>query len=268
MSPINKLLAAISVSVASLSAFAAPAPPPPPPDCTLDSFTITSATVSGTSLTQNFAPSIQATSCYGLIVGNDESGGTLDPNPNLGWLNDGLLNGQDGKVSPTQFITPDQLQALEDPTKAVDPGWIMLAYGNGSSVDITYNDRPFDLSEVLEIKFNANGTWTLSTVANIVEILEQKLPNRTYFDHLAFTIKSSTFWAIYDFDFNQFPGFDLNQPYSFTGTWNTDDFDGKDVSHLSVWARDPIITNDVPLPGTLMLIGAGLVALGFSRRKA
>lgn len=265
MSPLNRFLAALSFSVASFSASAA--------TCTVDSFTITSATISGTSLTANFNPGINATRCYGVIGGNDESGGTLNPDPNLGWLGDGLLNGEGNLVSPTQFITADQLQALEDPTKPVDPGWIMLGYFDGDSGSLTTSTKPFDLTEVLTLEFNANGTWSLTTVANIVEILEQKLPNRTYFDHLAFTIKSGNEnsgggWAIYDFDFNKIQGFDLTTPYSFTGTWNTDDFGGKDISHLSIWARDPITPNKVPLPGTLLLIGAGLMALGFSRRKA
>lgn len=265
MSPLNRLLAALSFSVASFSASAA--------TCTVDSFTITSATISGTSLTANFNPGINATSCYGVIGGNDESGGTLSPNPNLGWLGDGLLNGEGNLVSPTQFITPDQLQALEDPTKPVDPGWIMLGYFDGDSNSLTTSTKPFDLTEVLTLSFNANGTWSLATNPNIVAILDQKLPNRTYFDHLAFTIKAANGWAIYDFDFNKIQGFDLTTPYSFTGTWNTGDFlnrngNPQDISHLSIWARDPITPNIVPLPGTLLLTSVGLMALGFSRRKA
>jgi hypothetical protein len=128
---------------------------------------------------------------------------------------------------------------------------------------------------------NSGGTWSLKTEANIAELLAAAgLFDRSYFDHLAFVVKAGSGandkeggWAIYDFDFNKLllasgNAFDLTQPYSFTGTWNMDDFDGKAISHMSVWARDPISVNSVPVPGTMFLVGLGLLALGYGRKKA
>ncbi|PKO87327.1 MAG: hypothetical protein CVU18_11075 [Betaproteobacteria bacterium HGW-Betaproteobacteria-12] len=276
MNTIQKALAIASLGVFSLTAQAA--------TCTNDSFVITTMTSSVDATSVLLPPGgIQSTSCYGVIAGNDAQGGTLEPNPNLGYLNDGLLNGEGGKISPTQFISASQLQGLENPNNLVDPGWIMLGTLGGNSGELNYYDKPLDISKLLTFEMfeNANGiggTWSLTTVPNIVQILNDAgIFDRNYFDHLAFVVKAGSGpsdggWAVYDFDFNillaAFPGaFDLTTPYSFTGTWNMNDFGDKDISHMSVWARDPISANSVPVPGTVLLLGLGLVALGFARRK-
>lgn len=242
MSTTSKALAALSLSFVSLSAYSAA--------CTNDSFVIQSMTNSITNAVVTLpSGGIGSTSCFGVADGNDAQGGTLEPNWNLGYLNDGLLNGQGGKLSPTQFISPDQLQALKDPTKPVDPGWIMLGTVEGNEGELDYYGEPLDIGDLLTFNLMKDGTWRLTTVANIVEILNDAgIFNRNYFDHLAFAVKAGNQnanngggWAVYDFDFNLLlkasPGlFDLTQPYSFTGTWNMDDFGGKEISHLSVWA--------------------------------
>jgi len=99
--------------------------------------------------------------------------------------------------------------------------------------------------------------------------------DRSSFDHLAFVIKAGNQnaaggggWAVYDFNFNLLAGFDLSQPYRLSGDWNTDDFGGHAISHISIWARDPITGGEVPVPGTLLLVGMGLLALYGCRFKA
>ncbi|OWW19906.1 hypothetical protein AYR66_10735 [Noviherbaspirillum denitrificans] len=229
-----------------------------------------------------------------MIAGNDAQNGTNAPDPNLGWLGDGLLNGgylKDGYyVDPGFFLTDGStFQPLKDPNLAVDPGWVMLGSKQGvgtmDGYTIQNGANTLNINDVLTFDLKADGTWTLLINPNIVSILDSKgLFDRSYFDQLAFVFKAGSGtakkdddkeggWAIYDFNFNtllnSFPGaFDLTVPYSFSGKWNTDDLGGKDISHYSIWARDPLETTNVPLPGTVFLMGIGLLALGFMRRKA
>lgn len=144
------------------------------------------------------------------------------------------------------------------------------------------------------------GTWKLTLSKNILELLQGSLLNRSFFDHLAFVVKAGSGngdkdngekgksdkdkggddtdaklggWAVYDFDFNKLLAqaggslFSLDQPYSFTGTWNTKDFGNKQISHMSLWARDPLSTNQVSEPATLAMLGIGLLAAGFATRR-
>jgi hypothetical protein len=300
MKTLYSLLPIVALGLSVATAHAAPVAPTPTPivntgSCTLDSVSISTMTSSITNTPVPVPPGgINATHCFGVIPGNDAQGGTYQVDPNLGYLRDGLLNGEyikDGKT--LQFVDPgffmvdgSTYQAIQDPTKPVDPGWIMIGSMEGTGTMnanvVTNGSNTLDLDDVLSFSMDAQAkTWELIIDANIVTTLTNAgLFDRSYFDQLAFVFKAGNGddgdeggWAIYDFNFNTllnaFPGaFDLKQPYSFTGKWNMDDFGGKDISHMSLWARDPISTNDVPLPGTVLLLGIGLLALGLVRRKA
>jgi hypothetical protein len=267
--------------------------------CTLDSYTITKAAPAGTTPV-SLGATINATSCVGvntMVAGSNPA--SISPDTNLGYLNDGLLNGEGGLLPWNTFITANQLQDLNPApnTGAVDPGWIQLGTMSASSGTLTTSGittpgGTFNLGNVLTFTENTtnttngggleggiSGTWTLSLNPGIINVLHANgLFNRNNFDQLAFVVKASNSWAVYDFDFTKIGGFDLTQPYSLAGTWNLNDFRNsnnkadQNLSFLGVWARDPAAAEapgqtTVPEPGVLGLFGAGLLGMAALRRR-
>lgn len=211
---------------------------------------------------------------------------------------DGMV---DGALNP--WFDGDPMD-IDGDTIATDPGWINLAKFDTSTGGTNYNKiesydgtKSLHISDVLELTFSCSGSdcesinWTLTTDIDIADTVREVL-DRSTFDHLAFVAKAGSHkedqgWAIYDFNFYEIFGnealngngvFDFETAYSLSGSINVKynknandkigDFSAG-LSHLSVWARDPVgdEVTQVPEPSTIALFGLSLLLIATRRKR-
>ncbi len=295
---LNKIVVRGLIGISTILAFSTQAAPLP--SCDTSNMTLTDITNVGE--TQSEANDLlssdpyDATHCR-LYSGNDDQGGASTPAPNLGWENDGFLNGQGFDPVENGFIAEEDLMELDGDGFVDDPGYIHLANFGGDVVDgklqLNYYSNVGEgatianVGDFLTIEFNCDanednecktGTWSLelSEDPSVIEDIQAALGRPSIFDQLVFSMKAGsgkqedTGTAIYAFDFDEIfaiendpENLNFTTPYNFYGTFNTAGLGGKGISHLNVWARDPLLAQ-VNAPAT-----AGLLMLSFfaMRRK-
>lgn len=249
-----------------------------------------------------------AAGCLGGYDGNDMP----LPSLNLGFRGDGLFNGAPqsvGNADPTltsglnewwiNGAFKPELQALQDPNAAVDPGWIYLGKfeqeENSSdwTKDFAKLGGVIDFSSLLDFGIecdaddsspadspncsNAAGNWYLTPKFSVPELVRPILGDN-FFTQFALVFKAGTDFITYNFTLDSMEidpatvGTGL-RPYVFEGGFNfaaaLQNNGGKSagLSHFSIYALDPTgSSTEVSEPAAILVLGLGLVLLSLRRR--
>ena len=230
-----------------------------------------------------------------------------DSSANIGALGDGFLNTSDnldvnGTTTSlwTEFLTSDRLLDLNGDGNAIDPGYIHLGtQGKNLNSDFVYNSvldqgagSGLTVEDFVTVDFTCTsgknkscygGDWTVAVDQNAVANTQALLGQASTFDQLVFTIRAggNADWGglgVYVLDFTQEfdAGLDNLTPFTFSGTWNSDDFTccnvpattgrSQAMTRIDVFARDPIDANAPGTIGIFLLGAAGLVARRMTKK--
>lgn len=213
-----------------------------------------------------------------------------EPSPNVGGLYDGLLNGEIKSIKDHSTRPPTDVYYYVDPNQFLtnpndtwvsenNVGWIALAQSdstvNGEWINNSSYSKvnDYDLNQVLDISFKNDGNWSMLVDPAAIVAASMALGRPAVFDHLTFVLKGSNnlaaSWAIFDFNFWDLidAGLEISlgdTAYYFTGTWDPKVINNRDLSHVTIWAHDPLIAQ-IPVPATFWLLTLGLAGLFTSR---
>ena len=229
---------------------------------------------------------ISAHSCYGAVTGNDQP----LPTTNLGYLNDGILNGASVATGNSTsldvfgngaFLSGNYTASKLDPNGAGnDPGWVYLGKDDAPGGASSFSPATIggvagiSLASWFSITQLDSGIWQWHfTPDKDVVSRASALFGTNYFDQFALVFKQQDAFAVYNFTGAQF-GVDhpmASDPIlNFHGTADLRTvFNGTTgLSHVSIWARDPGSTSVVPEPGSLVLFASALLGLiGVERKR-
>jgi len=186
-------------------------------------------------------------------------------------------------ITDVTFVIPPEYFATQ--AQLVDPGndnannignltgfggdpWSLL--DKTDDVGDTFNGVRFTFSDVYEVSGD-NYTWTL----NWINDPEPPAPGEglPLYTDFVFVAKASDAYAAYLFEDVYFPAEDLSGGGTFKITFTNNGGQIPNLSHASAYARlttapiDPE-PNPAPVPGTLLLLGAGLLGVARFRRKS
>jgi len=168
-----------------------------------------------------------------------------------------------GKMSGND--TGNQGTGIDTLNAAFGPSWELLAKDDNPTSGTSDSGSFMDVNFTLSSTAGTSGSWTLSWEEQVVDALPLTMD-------FAAVLKSGTGYGIYFFDDETFADETGNGTGTGNGTWEISFLNNGGnigaISHFSLYVREgtPPPPPSVPEPGTLFLMGLGLLGLARARK--